>query len=219
MRYSPATGDPNDFKDHGFTLCQVHYDPPRRTELFIVMAMYNEDGDLFTRAMHGVMKNIGYLRKRDRSKTWSEDDWKKVVVCIVSDGRQKIDWCTLSVMTAIGAYQESIAANVVKGKPVATDTGILLRVRITDACSASRLTSSVVSVTPSSKIEGAEKGIAPVRITFCLEEKSRRRSIPTAGSSTPLDPFFKLAFCVLLDVGTIPGPGSAYHLRKAFDIN
>jgi hypothetical protein len=29
MRYSAATGDPNDFKDNGFTLRQVHYDPPR----------------------------------------------------------------------------------------------------------------------------------------------------------------------------------------------
>ena len=42
MRYSAATCDPNDFQSSGFTLRQVHYDPPRRTELFIVMTMYNE---------------------------------------------------------------------------------------------------------------------------------------------------------------------------------
>lgn len=46
MRYSAATCDPNDFKDSGFTLRQVHYDPPRRTELFIVMTMYNEDEEV-----------------------------------------------------------------------------------------------------------------------------------------------------------------------------
>jgi len=119
MRYSAATGDPNDFKDGGFTLRQVHYDPPRRTELFIVMTMYNEDDGLFTRTMHGVMKNIAYLCKRDRSKTWGKDGWKKVVVCIVSDGRQKINSRTLSVIAAIGAYQEGIATNVVNGKAVA----------------------------------------------------------------------------------------------------
>lgn len=118
MRYSAATGDPNDFKDNGFTLRQVHYDPPRRTELFIVMTMYNEDDGLFTRTMHGVMKNIAYLCKRDRSKTWGKDGWKKVVVCIVSDGRQKINSRTLSVIAAIGAYQEGIGRNVVNGKPV-----------------------------------------------------------------------------------------------------
>ena len=118
IRYLAATRDSNDFKDNGFTLRQVHYDPPRRTELFIAMTMYNEDHTLFARAMHGVMKNIAYLCKRDRSKTWGKNGWKKVVVCIVSDGRQKINSRTLSAIAAIGAYQEGIATNVVNGKPV-----------------------------------------------------------------------------------------------------
>ena len=109
MRYSAATCDPNDFKDAGFTLRQVHYDPPRRTELFIVMTMYNEDEELFCRSMHGVIKNVAHLCKRDRSKTWGKDGWKKVVVCIVSDGRQKINSRTLSVIATMGAYQEGIA--------------------------------------------------------------------------------------------------------------
>jgi hypothetical protein len=109
MRYSAATCDPNDFKDSGFTLRQVHYDPPRRTELFIVMTMYNEDEELFCRTMHGVIKNIAHLCKRDRSKTWGKDGWKKVVVCIVSDGRSKINSRTLSVIAAMGAYQEGVA--------------------------------------------------------------------------------------------------------------
>jgi chitin synthase len=119
LRYSAVTGDPNDFKDNGFHLRQELFDPPRRTELFIVITMYNEDDSLFTRMMHGVMKNIAYLCKRDRSRTWGKDGWQKVVVCIVSDGRQKINSRTLSVITAIGAYQEGIATNVVNGKPVA----------------------------------------------------------------------------------------------------
>ena len=109
MRYSAATCDPNDFKEVGFTLRQVHYDPPRRTELFIVMTMYNEDEELFCRTMHGVIKNIAHLCKRDRSKTWGKDGWKKVVVCIVSDGRQKINSRTLSVIATMGAYQDGIA--------------------------------------------------------------------------------------------------------------
>ena len=109
MRYSAATCDPNDFKDSGFTLRQVHYDPPRRTELFIVMTMYNEDEELFCRTMHGVMKNVAHLCKRDRSKTWGKEGWKKVVVCIVSDGRQKINSRTLSVIATAGAYQDGIA--------------------------------------------------------------------------------------------------------------
>jgi chitin synthase len=70
MCYSAATRDPNNFKNDGFT---HHQDLPRRTELFIVMTVYNEDDSLFTRTMHGVMKNN--LCKRDRSKIWGKDDW------------------------------------------------------------------------------------------------------------------------------------------------
>ena len=109
MRYSAATCDPNDFMDEGYTLRQVLYDPPRRTELFIVLTMYNEDEELFCRTMHGVMKNIAHLCTRDRSKTWGKEGWKKVVVCIVSDGRMKINSRTLSVIATIGAYQDGIA--------------------------------------------------------------------------------------------------------------
>jgi hypothetical protein len=117
--YSAATGDPNDFKDNGCHLRQELFDPPRRTELFIVITMYNEDDGLFTRTIHGIMKNIAYLCKRDRSRSWGKDSWQKVVVCIASDGRRKINSRMLSVITAIDVYQESIATNVVNGKPVA----------------------------------------------------------------------------------------------------
>ena len=71
MRYSAATGDPDNFKDNKLTLRQVKY--RRQTELFIVITMYNEDDSLFTRTMHGVMENIAYLCKRDHCKTWDSD--------------------------------------------------------------------------------------------------------------------------------------------------
>jgi hypothetical protein len=50
MRYSAATCDPNDFKVSKFDLRQLPYGPPRRTDLFIVMTMYNEDEELFCRS-------------------------------------------------------------------------------------------------------------------------------------------------------------------------
>ncbi|KAI0318366.1 glycosyltransferase family 2 protein [Amylostereum chailletii] len=204
MRYSAATCDPNDFKDSGFTLRQVHYDPPRRTELFIVMTMYNEDDALFTRSMHGVMKNIAHLCKRDRSKTWGKEGWKKVVVCIVSDGRQKINSRTLSVIAAMGAYQEGIAKSIVNGKPVAAHVYEY---------------TTQISVTPSNKIEGAEKGIVPVQVIFCLKEKNQKKINSHRWFFNAFGPILQPNVCVLLDVGTMPGPTSIYHLWKAFDIN
>jgi len=68
--------------------------------------------------MHGVMTNIAHLCTRERSKTWGKEGWKKVVVCIVSDGRLKINSRTLSVLAAMGVYQEGVGKNVVNGKPV-----------------------------------------------------------------------------------------------------
>lgn len=41
MRYTAVTCDPNDFVDDKYTLRQRLYDPPRQTELFIVITMYN----------------------------------------------------------------------------------------------------------------------------------------------------------------------------------
>ncbi|KZT12244.1 glycosyltransferase family 2 protein [Laetiporus sulphureus 93-53] len=204
MRYSAATCDPNDFKDSGFTLRQLHYDPPRRTELFIVMTMYNEDEELFCRTMHGVMKNVVHLCKRDRSKTWGKDGWKKVVVCIVSDGRQKINSRTLSVIAAMGAYQEGVAKNIVNGKPVAAHIYEY---------------TTQISVTPSMKIEGAEKGFVPVQIIFCLKEKNQKKINSHRWFFNAFGPILEPNVCVLLDVGTMPGPTSIYHLWKAFDIN
>ena len=118
MRYSAATCDPNDFKDSGFTLRQVHYDPPRRTELFIVMTMYNEDEYGFTRTMHAVMKNISHFCGRNKSRTWGELGWQKIVVCVVSDGRAKINPRTRAVLAALGVYQDGIAKQQVNGKDV-----------------------------------------------------------------------------------------------------
>lgn len=64
------------------------------------------------------MKNIAHLCSRSRSNTWGNNGWRKVVVCVVSDGRTKIHPRTLSVLATLGCYQEGVAKNIVEGKPV-----------------------------------------------------------------------------------------------------
>lgn len=118
MRYSAATCDPSDFVAERFTLRQQLFQKPRHTELFIVVTMYNEDEVLFARTMAGVFKNINYLCSRSKSQTWGEHAWKKVVVCVVSDGRGKINPRTRSVLAGMGCYQEGIAKTKVNEKDV-----------------------------------------------------------------------------------------------------
>ncbi|KAJ3575497.1 hypothetical protein NP233_g1057 [Leucocoprinus birnbaumii] len=204
MRYSAATCDPNDFQKDGFTLRQLLYDPPRKTELFIVMTMYNEDEELFTRTFHGVVKNLAHLCKRDRSKTWGKDGWKKVVVCIVSDGRVKINSRTLSVIAAMGAYQEGIAKNKIDDKPV---TAHIYEY------------TTQVSVTPSLQIHDSSKGVVPIQVIFCLKENNQKKINSHRWFFNAFGTILQPNVCILLDVGTEPGPTSIYHLWKAFDIN
>ncbi|CEH18035.1 glycosyltransferase family 2 protein [Ceraceosorus bombacis] len=204
MRYTAATCDPDDFKDERYTLRQVLFDPPRRTELFICLTMYNEDDVLFTRTMHGVMSNIAHLCTRDRSKTWGKEGWKKVVVCIVSDGRLKINSRTLSVLAAMGVYQEGVGKNVVNGKPV---TAHIYEY------------TTQLSVDPSLKFRGREKGIMPVQILFCLKERNQKKINSHRWFFNAFGQVLQPNVCVLLDVGTMPRAKSIYHLWKAFDIN
>lgn len=69
------------------------------------------------------------------------------------------------------------------------------------------------------KIEGPEKGIVPVQIIFCLKEKNQKKINSHRWFFNAFGSILQPNVCVLLDVGTMPGPTSIYHLWKAFDIN
>ncbi|CAE6378425.1 unnamed protein product [Rhizoctonia solani] len=168
------------------------------------MTMYNEDEQLFTRTMHGVMQNIKHLCERKRSKMWADGGWKRVVVCVVSDGRMKINSRTLSTIAAMGVYQDGIAKNIVDKKPV---TAHIYEY------------TTQISVTPSMRIEGAERGTVPCQVIFCLKEKNQKKINSHRWFFNAFGRVLEPNVCVLLDVGTRPGPTSIYHLWKAFDLN
>ncbi|CAG8527600.1 2889_t:CDS:2 [Paraglomus occultum] len=204
MRYTCCTSDPDNFKKDRYTLRQQLYSPPRPTELFIVLTMYNEDEVLFARTFHGVVKNIAHLCTRDRSRVWGKDGWKKVVVCVVSDGRTKINPKTLSYLAAIGVYQDGVAKNSVNDRHV---TAHIYEY------------TTQVSIDPDMKFKGANKGIMPVQVLFCLKEKNAKKINSHRWFFNAFGRVLNPNVCVLLDVGTKPGGTSIYHLWKAFDIN
>ncbi|KAG0324643.1 Chitin synthase, class 1 [Podila horticola] len=202
MRYTAVTCDPNDFAAQNYTLRPKMLN--RETELFIVMTMYNEDEILFCRTMHGVMKNISHLCARDRSKMWGPEGWKKVVVCIVADGRYKCSPRVLSVLAMMGVYQDGIAKNAVGGKEVAAHLYEY---------------TAQISIDPELKVKSADRKIPPVQILFCLKEKNKKKLNSHRWFFNAFGPILKPNVCVLLDVGTKPGNTSIYHLWKAFDVN
>ena len=116
MRYTAVTCGPSNFYRDAYILRPVHYPIPRQTELMIVITMYNEDDILLGRTLKGVFKNIKYLESKARSSTWGKDSWKKIVVCIVSDGRTKINERAQALLAGLGVYQEGLAKSRVDDK-------------------------------------------------------------------------------------------------------
>ncbi|KAI9699808.1 MAG: Chitin synthase, class 1 [Candelina mexicana] len=204
MRYSAATCDPSDFFEERFTLRQRLFAKPRHTELFIVVTMYNEDDVLFVRTMTGVFKNIEYMCSRKDSKTWGKEAWKKIVVCVVSDGRAKINPRTRAVLAGMGVYQDGIAKQQVNGKDVTahiyeytTQVGLELK-------------KGVVNIKP--------HGGTPVQMLFCLKEKNQKKINSHRWFFQAFGRVLDPNICVLIDAGTKPGKDSIYHLWKAFDL-
>ena len=206
MRYSAATCDPAEFIQNRFALRQQLFGVPRQTELFIVITMYSESEDLFANTMIGVFKNIEYMCTKAKEKTWGEDGWKKIVVCVVSDGRQKIHAKTRSLLAAMGCYQEGIAKTKVNNKAVmahiyehTTQVGI-------------RKDGDKVTPVPGSLT-------VPVQMLFCLKENNQQKINSHRWFFQAFGPALEPNICVLIDAGTKPGGDSIYQLWRAFYLN
>lgn len=202
MRYTAVTCDPDDFVDRGYKLRQNIGFTSRETELFICITMYNENELDFTRTMHGVMRNIAHFCSRAKSRTWGKDGWQKIVVCIISDGRAKVHPRTLDAIAAMGCYQSGIAKNLVNQREVTAHVYEY---------------TTQVSLDDDLRFKGAEKGIVPCQMIFCLKEKNAKKLNSHRWFFNAFGRALNPNVCILLDVGTKPGGDSLYHLWKAFD--
>ncbi|KAL2392900.1 Chitin synthase 1 [Exophiala dermatitidis] len=204
MRYTAVTCDPDDFVVKGYKLRQNIGPTMRETELFICVTMYNEGEIEFTRTMHGIMRNIAHFCSRTRSRTWGKDGWQKIVVCVIADGRQKVHPRTLNALAAMGVYQDGIAKNVVNQKEVTAHVYEY---------------TTQVSLDETLKFKGAEKGIVPCQMIFCLKEKNKKKLNSHRWFFNAFGRALIPNVCILLDVGTKPDSKALYHLWKAFDQN
>ncbi|KAJ3071725.1 Chitin synthase, class 2 [Podochytrium sp. JEL0797] len=210
LRYTAATCDPNDFASKGYRLRAQDLD--RKTEIFIVITMYNEDELLFTKTWKAVVRNIAYLCSKRRSSVWGPDGWKKIVVCVVADGREKIHKRTLTVLGIMGAYQDGIIKTSVNGTP-------------TTAHIFEYTTQILVEPNSHQTVRGSksdcllEKNLPPVQIIFCLKERNAKKINSHRWFFNAFGRLLKPEVCILLDVGTKPTDRSIYHLWKAFNKN
>lgn len=202
MRYTAVTCDPDEFVSNGYKLRQNIGSTMRETELFICVTMYNENEIDFTRTMHGIMRNVAHFCSRTKSRTWGKDGWQKIVVCVIADGRQKVHPRTLNALAAMGVYQDGIAKNVVNQKEVSAHVYEY---------------TTQVSLDEGLKFKGAEKGIVPCQMIFCLKEKNKKKLNSHRWFFNAFGRALQPNVCILLDVGTKPDSKALYHLWKAFD--
>ncbi|KAH9839307.1 chitin synthase-domain-containing protein [Rhodofomes roseus] len=202
-RYTAVTCDPDSFEKNGYFLRQNELG--RTTELFIVITMYNEDEVLFCRTLYGVMQNISHLCSRKNSRTWGPDAWKKVVVCIVADGRSKVHPRVLDCLTLLGVYQP----------------GAYMQKEVNRVQTTAHLFEYTTSFGLDADLhfKYPDKGVVPTQIIFCMKAKNQKKINSHRWFFNAFAPLLQPNVCVLLDVGTRPGPKSIYHLWKAFDLN
>ncbi|KAF0536232.1 glycosyltransferase family 2 protein [Gigaspora margarita] len=205
VKYTACTSEPDNFAKKGFTLRQAETSPPRPIELLIMLTMCNEDKDLLSSTFHGVVKNIAHLCARKRSKVWGEDGWKKVVVCIVADGRENIEKSSLAYLAALGVYQDGVTVEKVKD----------------DAVNAHIFEyTTQISIDHSMKIKTGENSeVVPIQVLFCLKEKEAKKINSYQWFFNAFGAVLQPNICVLIDVGTEPGPKSIYKLWKAFNVD
>jgi chitin synthase len=55
-----------------------------------------------------VGNNVNYLNNKSLPGYTGEDAWKNILVCIVSDGRQKANASTLAFLKEVGLFDEDV---------------------------------------------------------------------------------------------------------------
>ncbi|KAJ3389593.1 Chitin synthase, class 2 [Entophlyctis sp. JEL0112] len=203
LRYTAATTDPNDFSTT-YTLRQKR--AGRRTRIAVVATMYNEDDVLFCKSMSAIMDNIAYLCSGN-CLGWGPDSWKEVVVCIVSDGRAKVNQKTLDVLSVMGLYMDGVPRASVNGKPV---TGHFF-----EFSTQVRVDKNLIARFADDP--GKTQNIVPVQTIFLLKEKNAKKINSHRWFFKAVCDSLDPEICILIDIGTKPTKQSFFHLYRAFE--
>ncbi|KAH9264232.1 hypothetical protein BASA83_012312 [Batrachochytrium salamandrivorans] len=135
---------------------------------------------------------------------YNEDDgwWKNFVVCIVSDGRTKINPRVLTVLGAMGIYMDGLPRSSVNGEPV---TGHIFEF------------TTQIAIDRDMAVRTRKMGIFPTQVIFVLKEKNAKKINSHKWFFNAVCEVIFPEVTMLLDVGTKPSAVSFYHLYRAFE--
>ncbi|KAI3651406.1 hypothetical protein MP228_003748 [Amoeboaphelidium protococcarum] len=222
MRYSAVTCNiPDSFMAQNYTLRPHLYG--RETVMFVCLTLYNEGPELVSRSISSLIKNIQYLCARDRSRTWGPEGWKKVVLCIVADGRNKIHKETLKLLGLMGLYQEGIMKDhvmVPQNYPSMQDKYKTSSSHHSSHENTGKVSAHVFEYTCQVTVDElgrVKKSGVPVQMMFVLKEENKKKLNSHRWFFNAFCPIFNPEVCVLIDAGTKPSTSSLYHLWKSFE--
>ncbi|CAG8767168.1 7877_t:CDS:2, partial [Racocetra persica] len=205
LRYTACTSDSGSFKTENFMLRQIEYEPLRQTDLFILITINDdEDETHLSRTLHGIMKNVAYFCSPENPETWGKDGWKKVVICIISNGRDNINNRILAYLTVLGAYQDGVAKALVDNK--------LVEAHIYEYT----VQIPIQSLEDTVDMESKDYGVVPTQILFCLKEKRKDKADTYQWFFNAFCPILNPKICILIEAGIKLGDKSIYDLWKSF---
>lgn len=215
MRYMAVTCDA-DMVPEGRYKLRTH-SLNRSIEIAICLTVNEESPQAFCLTLHSLIKNIKQMcapeskSKSHKNPIWSEEDsWKKVVICIVADGRRNLNPAILKVLASMGCWQEGVAKNQVNGNAV--------QAHIFEY-------STQVSVDSKLKLKGRtlknsnKHHFPPIQIVFCLKERHTKKLNSHRWFFNALCPLLQPRITLLTTAGAKIGSGSLFHLWNAFDRN
>ncbi|RCK54864.1 Chitin synthase 2 [Candida viswanathii] len=200
VRYTAVTCGPSNFVNFNYNLRQELYEPPRTTEIMVCITMYNEDEILLGRTLKGVFDNIRDLTNRS-DPHWGDDSWKKIVVCIVNDGRLELNKRTETLLKALGIFQDGFAKSKINDKSVKSHIY--------------EYTSTVGIDTVNDRVHLTSNS-TPVQFLFCLKEKNSRKINSHRWCFQAFCPIIQPKIIMLLDCGTKPSKDAFFYLWRAF---
>ncbi|KAJ3196839.1 Chitin synthase, class 2 [Irineochytrium annulatum] len=206
LRYTAVTCDANEYPEKYQLRAK---EMGRRIRLAVVVTMYNEDDVLFGKSYTAIMKNIAYLCS-GRCAGWDKDGWKDILVCIVSDGRAKVNPLTLNVLGVMGCYADGLAKASVNGQDV--------KAHIFEFTNQITVRRDLSIRRPGDE---AKDGLTlvPCQTVFLLKEKNAKKINSHRWFFNAVCNQMVPDVCILIDVGTKPTKESFYHLYRAFERN
>jgi chitin synthase len=232
VRYSAVNCSAAEFSDKKFMLRQELFLKPRHTEILIHLSLKDEGEIPFARTILGVIQNVEYMVTRAPSP-WGKDSWKKIVVCLQSDGHP--DRKILSLLRAMGIFFTFDFTHSIPEIETIIDTnprvvnGHSVQVHLYEVSPASPLPWPTSNPTPQYCTQfkpvlekhsvSTVRGLTGVQVLFCLPEMNEFRPEPTDGC-TWLEAFAKRlepSMCINIGADTNVGKDAFYAIWKSYE--